>query len=205
MKKSIYYEKDKKEEKKIPFVEIKEKEYNKKYKVYSEYLGNYMLTHDEKYFPYLNSLKIGDTTKYLSHVLSNVSGEFLVVGKGENIFMKKSGIFIERIIPDGYVESRQNPDVLIRFFGKKLTLFTEKGFFHEFPIKGELIKNKNNKFLFFCDEENGKHIFDMEISKRNGRFYSDEEIEENLKNKGDIYVWHHGNIRYRIFPKKLKK
>lgn len=78
-----------------------------------------------------------------------------------------------------------------------LFVVSEKNTFHKTPIRGNFVKSREGKFLFFVDEDNGKHVLTRERSLLRGRMAEDDFIvEQEMK---DASVLHCTLNRKSIF------
>ena len=80
----------------------------------------------------------------------------------------------------------------------KILIVAERGFHHDFPIKGKYVKSKNGSHLFFADEEKGADLLTKSRSKENGRFYTDELIYEMKEQEGVKFFRYFGGFGYEV-------
>jgi len=80
----------------------------------------------------------------------------------------------------------------------KILIIAERGFYHEFPIKGKYVKSKNGSHLFFADEEKGTDLLTKSRSRENGRFFTDELIYEMKEQEGVKFFRYFAGFRYEV-------
>ena len=125
----------------------------------------------------LNSIKPGDIITWVNrHGFEDMIKIVEILEQGDITLKRRVNEREERVpfLPNEWRKGKRDKNVMLL---QGITVFSEDlNSYHEFPIRGNYVKTRHGKDLFFADERNGKNVIHCEYSRRRNRFVSDETI-----------------------------
>jgi hypothetical protein len=135
----------------------------------------------------LDSLKPGDIITWIDRYGVEATTQIVEILERGDITLKRR--INERedkvpFLPKEWKEGKRDKNVMLL---QGITIFSEDlSSYHEFPIRGNYVKTRQGKHLFFANEKYGKNVIHCEYSRSRNRFESDEAIAY-AKAKNVIY------------------